>query len=209
MKNLKTKGLALSQSKGFTLIELLIVIGILAILVTITIVILNPAQMFAQARDSQRMTDLETINKAISYYLAGATTPDMDDAYGGFCGTNFTSTFGAGATTSLRCGGTCTYQSLTAGATTTVSGDGWVPIDFTQMFTGATISDLPIDPTNTGGSTGLAYSYGCNNTTKTYELNANLESERYSTGGSDDRESRDGGNQTTLYETGNDPALDL
>ena len=189
------------KSKGFTLIELLIVIGILAVLVTITIVVLNPAQMFAQARDSQRFSDLANVSKAIEYYLASGVTPDMDAAFSSFCGTNFSSTYGAGVTTSL----TGTYQAITS--TSSVTGTGWVPIDFSYMFTGTTISDLPIDPTNTAT---YAYSYGCNNTAKTFELNANLESVRYANGGgTDDKESKDGGNSTTVYEVGNEPGLDL
>jgi type IV pilus assembly protein PilA len=41
---------------GFTLIELLIVIGVLAILATVVVLVLNPTEMFKQARDSQRLS---------------------------------------------------------------------------------------------------------------------------------------------------------
>jgi len=199
------------KSKGFTLIELLIVIGILAVLVTITIVVLNPAQMFAQARDSQRMSDLENLNKAIGYYLVSGNTIDLDSALS-VCGTSgaqsvaYTGTI-SGATTSLKCAGTCSQVAITNYSY--MDGTGWVPVDFRNMMTGVTITDLPLDPTNTTGVNGYAYSYGCNNNAGTYELNANLESARYSTGGTDDKESKDGGDSTTLYETGNDPGLNM
>ncbi|MDD4931154.1 MAG: prepilin-type N-terminal cleavage/methylation domain-containing protein, partial [Candidatus Colwellbacteria bacterium] len=44
--------------KSFTLVELLIVIAILAVLAAAVVVVLNPAELLAQARDSQRSTDL-------------------------------------------------------------------------------------------------------------------------------------------------------
>ena len=50
------------MKKGFTLIELLIVIAILAVLgVTVTLV-LNPAELLRQGRDSTRISDLSSIN---------------------------------------------------------------------------------------------------------------------------------------------------
>ena len=56
--------------KGFTLIELLIVIGILAILLAITLVALNPARQFAQSNDTKRRSDINTILNAIHQYSA-------------------------------------------------------------------------------------------------------------------------------------------
>ncbi len=54
-----------SSSKGFTLIELLIVIGIISILAAVTIVAINPARQFAQSRNTQRMSDVNTILNAV------------------------------------------------------------------------------------------------------------------------------------------------
>ncbi|MBI5220522.1 MAG: hypothetical protein HY978_01635, partial [Candidatus Liptonbacteria bacterium] len=46
-------------------------------------------------------------------------------------------------------------------------------------------------------------------TNVTYELNAKMESTKYSNGGGSDVESTDGGNVSTVYEIGTDPGLDL
>ena len=58
------------KQKGFTLIELLVVIGILAILLAITLVALNPRQNFQQANDTQRKSDVNAILNAINQYAA-------------------------------------------------------------------------------------------------------------------------------------------
>lgn len=56
--------------KGFTLIELLVVIGILAVLLAITLIAINPARQFAQANDTKRRSDITQILNAVGQYFA-------------------------------------------------------------------------------------------------------------------------------------------
>ena len=55
----------LIKKSGFTLIELLVVIGILAVLLAIVLIAINPARQFAQANDTQRRSDVNAILNAI------------------------------------------------------------------------------------------------------------------------------------------------
>jgi prepilin-type N-terminal cleavage/methylation domain-containing protein len=58
------------KSQGFTLIELLVVIGVIAILAAIVLVAVNPGRQFAQARDTQRRSDLYSVTNAIYQFAA-------------------------------------------------------------------------------------------------------------------------------------------
>ncbi|MCX6759558.1 MAG: type II secretion system protein [Candidatus Nealsonbacteria bacterium] len=60
----------IKKQKGFTLIEILVVIGIIAILAAVVLIAINPARQFAQARDSQRVSNLNTILNSIGQRMA-------------------------------------------------------------------------------------------------------------------------------------------
>ena len=68
------------KDSGFTLIELLVVIGILGILLAIVLIAINPAAQFAQANNTARTNDVNTILNAVHQYSAdhrGLLPPDM------------------------------------------------------------------------------------------------------------------------------------
>jgi prepilin-type N-terminal cleavage/methylation domain-containing protein len=58
------------SQKGFTLIELLVVIGILAVLLSIVLIAINPARQFGQANNTKRRSDVTAILNAIGAYGA-------------------------------------------------------------------------------------------------------------------------------------------
>lgn len=175
--------------KGFTLIELLIVIGILGVLAAAVVVVLNPAELLAQARDSQRLQDLAGVNSAVSLYSASVASPSF--------------TAGPFSTASTSCPDvtTCTVR-----AVYTTAGSGWVAVNLDGITGGSPLSALPRDPTN---DSTYQYVFGASTTAKTWELVANLESTKFANGGGSDKESVDGGDSSTNFEIGTDPGLDI
>lgn len=59
-----------NQQKGFTLIEILVVMGLIALLAAIVLIAINPARQFAQGRNSQRTSNVNTIINAIGQNMA-------------------------------------------------------------------------------------------------------------------------------------------
>ncbi len=183
----------MKTKKGFTLLELLIVIGILSVLSTTIIIVINPAQLLKKARDSQRISDLNTMKTAIAYYITETASPSIGSLF-------------SAQTYSDIAGAKCESGATVAPAVTyTTGGSGWIPINFDGMTGGSPIGALPADPniTAVGASPGRYYVYEVGSTTNfTFKLVANMESTYYTTGGGGDVETVDGGTETTLYEVG-------
>ena len=217
----------IKKETGFTLIELIVVVGIIAILSTIVILVINPAQIFSEARDAQRIADLSATNSALTYYLFQATFADMDGpATGTTGGANMTGSNGGGC--KFACwvgykgnaipddGNNCFSRYDISYSTSSniqqVDGTGWIPVDLTSAIEtlGLPLSKWPLDPISSFTNKGpLFYTYACDNEKAAYELNAKMESQRFSSGGISDTESSDGGSSSTIFEIGNDSSLDL
>ena len=181
----------MKTKKGFTLLELLIVIGILAILSTTIIIVINPAQLLKRARDSQRISDLNTMKTAIAYYITEETgTLNIGNIYTANTYADLVD---------VNCGASAPAPAVTF----TTGGSGWIPIDFDGLSGGSPIGSLPHDPNITAiaATPGRYYVYMVGNTTNfTFKLVANMESTMYGSGGT--AETDDGGTDATLYEVG-------
>ena len=194
------------QIKGFTLIELIITISILAILIAIVVVALNPAEQLQRSRDTKRVADLDAIKTALNLYLAQATTTiSLDNSAGTLClGGTGADTWWANTAAAVLAPpsgfATVTSTNQTAGSA------GWLPARVDQTPGGAPLASLPLDPTNgTGALTTFYYSYACRASNNTFELTARLESNFYKT--DLDQDNTDGGNSTSTYEVGTDMTI--
>jgi prepilin-type N-terminal cleavage/methylation domain-containing protein len=188
----------IAPSSAFTLIELLVVIAIIAILAVVVVLTLNPAQLLAQSRDANRVSDLATLSSAIGLYqtdVAGASIGSSSTTYPSIpsasstCGDLGLITLPSGY--SYYCSSSAKYRSI--------DGSGWIPIDFREISSGAPFGSLPVDPSNKA-SANLYYTYTVGGSQ--YELTADLESLKYAS-----MSQSDGGIYNNLYEKGTNLAL--
>ena len=160
-----------SSSSGFTLLELLIVVSILAVLATVVVIVINPAQILTRARDSNRLSELASLNKAlqiaqvqgISFFGSPNTVyvsiPDSSSA----CSNLGLPPLPSGW--SYACVSSSTYKDADS--------TGWIPINFNSLPSGSPLSVLPVDPVN---STTNDYYYTYTADSSNWELTALLES---------------------------------
>ena len=196
--------------KGFTLIELLVVIAIIAVLSVVVILTLNPAELLRQARDSTRISDLNTIKSALSLFLAD--TASSSGLLGG-TNANYTTCYGSKASviTTSACSIFFTKVPLTTASSgvadassTAVNGSGWIPVNLTAVSAGSPIGSFPIDPVN---SSPTIYFYRASGTAASFKVAGKMESSKYGTSGTGDVQTNDGGNSVNYFEVGTDLSL--
>lgn len=194
-------------AKGFTLLELLIVIAIIAILSVILVLVLNPAETLRKSRDAQRISDLNTVKTALGLYLTATTSPYLaGNASNAACVSGARIQYLSVATTSdmTETG----FVSVSATTSASVNSTGWIPVNLSSLTGGSPIASMPLDPVNTLANTAAIadtdymYRYACNNSPIGFEMTAKLESNAYTI--DDNRATKDGGNNSTLYEVGTD-----
>jgi len=182
----------IQNTSSFTLVELLVVIGILAVLTTAVVIILNPTDYLAQARDSRRLNDLSLLNNSLQNLEVIDPTLSF--------GTSLTVYISIPDDASSTCGTlglpalppTYTYNCVSTANLTKTNGTGWVPVNFTTQSI-VQLSALPIDPTNEA-STGNYYTYMPGGS---WKLAGNLESSKHAL-----KAVNDGGGDPLRYEIG-------
>jgi len=187
------------RRSAFTLIEILIVIGVLVAITTAVIVILNPAELIARARDARRLTETNALKQAIT--LAAPTDWDGPNYQNSCAGEATPRIFVSvpsdnGETPPAPPPGWTTYAQVTRENLRNVDGTGWVPLDFTpqgEVGVKLPISALPVDPVNTFAS-GHYYVYVCGSSG--YEITESLQSSRYT------QIAQEGGDDPTVFEIG-------
>ena len=146
-----------STVKGFTLLEVMVVTTILATLATTTLVALNPTELLAQMRDSQRITTIGMLRDAVSLLVADRPATNLGNT--AFVHISLPSihpdcldllpnlpTLPVGQS----------YRCVTAERLTNIDNTGWIPLDFRGITDGSPFTHLPVDPINTFAS---FYSY--------------------------------------------------
>ena len=141
----------MKRKSGFTLIELVLVVGVVGILATVTVLLINPVEFLKQGRDARRIAELRTVNDAlgvVQFYkpsalgvpdniiyvsLPSATSPNCDPSLptppGGW---------------SYNCETQADYRK--------VNSSGWIPVDFTSIPT-----NLPSKDSNTKSTSAFSF----------------------------------------------------
>jgi len=143
----------IASSKGFTLLEVMVVTTILATLATTTLVTLNPVELLAQMRDSQRITTIGMLRDAVSLLVADrpvTTSLAVTNLVHISLPSIHQNCADIAGLPALPTGQT--YRCVTAERLTNIDGTGWIPLDFRGITDGSPFATLPVDPINTSTS---------------------------------------------------------
>ena len=169
----------LKKAAAFTLVELIIVIAIISILAAIVVLTVDPATLFAKARNANRANDMTTLQSALQRFIAdsGTTSATARALYttasitganvaignGGTIGTpnsaglvggpgaSSAGAYTASPTGACVAGSNGTLTSGTSGFTILTTGTATgTNIDFSSLITAGYLTKVPTDPL--GGS---------------------------------------------------------
>jgi prepilin-type N-terminal cleavage/methylation domain-containing protein len=188
---------------SFTLIELLIVIAVVAVLSVVVVLVLNPSELLKQARDSNRIADMQTLNKAVTLYLhdRGGSLGTASTTYLSLIDPTATTTAGTNcAGIGLVAPTSWSYHCAASSTARRLDGTGWIPLNFSSITFSPPFGALPLDPTNTSSS-GLFYMYVPGTTT--YAVAAGLNSSKYLAS----KGAGDGGTDPSRLEAGSNLTL--
>lgn len=165
---------------GFILSEVILVIGLLAVLSTTVVIVLNPVEIYREARDAKRISDLNTLTRVNSLLSRANAKKFQLAAASSFCSEPsgekriFVSVpSDNGEPTPIAPFG-WSYYRVSKDQLTQTNGTGWLPIDFQTVNLPLSVSHLPVDPGANTFVSGQYYTYICG-----YEMTAALESEKY------------------------------
>lgn len=154
------------------MLELVIVVGILGVIATVAVVIINPTQILTRSRDSNRLGELASINKAlqVAEVQEVGSFGNLNTVYVSLPDSSPTcSNLSLPALPSdwfYACSSSTSYKNI--------DGTGWIPVNFKSISVGSPLPVLPVDPVNTVDG-GLYYTY----TRGSWILTATLESSDY------------------------------
>lgn len=192
--------------RGFTLVELLITITIIATLVVIVVIIVNPGEIFKRTRDTRRIADLATPQDAFLTYLIHSPIADMDGSNLVTCADEASPSAYVSIPKSVAMHAPppgWAWKQVEETSLTRLDGTGWVPLAISSVSIGDAIGRLPVDPVNKSeGTTRFFYTYGCKRSGTIFEVNAKLESKDFGPGGVNDLSRGDGGDVVDVYEIG-------
>jgi type II secretory pathway pseudopilin PulG len=205
---------------GFTLIEVLVILALVAILATLFIYFINPVELGKRNRDLQRIKDLKALELAINTYLTAESQPDLDGPYYDQTGLDeeYPSLYlslpkeinlGFSTITDAYNHLLNIVQNASLTNLDNNNGEGWLPINLSNIKN--ILPALPVDPLNKFDPfdplKNFFYTYAFRRETGEFEVNTNLESEKFKKGGINDQTSADGGSDQEIFEVGNNKCL--
>ena len=187
-----------NNSSSFTLIELLISIAIIAVLMSITAIAINPSEMLKRSRDTKRFNDLSNLEMMLTMARSeGLLTSSICDGTKIYVSLPNSITL---SNTNLPSG--VSWQQVSEDNLRKSNGTGWIPINVSNIY-GFSMPTLPVDPQNTLNDN-LYYTFYCN-PQQEYILTSYMESKTFGPKGNEtSKTNKDGGPDPYLYEVGSD-----